>query len=193
MRPAFGERLGMPARALIRGLAAFATVALCACAGAKEAAPADESARPALDRVLARMVNKGEFEKAIKLADSLIVSKDPAEREIAAYWESVAWLYKDEPDSALSVLEPQQGKWTAGLRKVHGALLLKLAREGSAAKAASHWRPEEAPKAAPADKNLQNQVDALRKESSDLRAENQRLETEKEKYQKLLKDLETIR
>jgi hypothetical protein len=124
-----------------------------------------------------------------------LTSRDPAEREIAVYWKSVAWLYRDEPDSALAMLESQQGKWSAGLRKVHGALLLKLARESTAARAASHWRPDDAaPKAAPAaDKGLQDRVEALQKESSDLRAENQRLETEKEKYQKLLKDLETIR
>ncbi len=170
-----------------------AAAALWACASTKESAPVDESARPSLDRVLARMVNKAEYDKAIKLADSVIAGKDAGDREIASYWESVAFLYRDEPDSALAILDPMQGKWTAGLRKVHGALLLKLAREGTAAKAASHWRPEEVPKAAPAEKNLQNQVDVLQKESSDLRAENQRLETEKEKYQKLLKDLETIR
>ena len=174
--------------------AAFAAACLlAACAAPKEAAPAEDAARPALDRVLARLVSKGDLEKAMKACDSVFAGKDPADKEIAAYWKSVAWLYRDEPDSALTLLEPQQGKWTAGLRKVHGNLLLKLAREGSAARAASHWRPEETPKAAPADRGLQDRVEALQKESVDLRAENQRLETEKEKYQKLLKDLETIR
>jgi hypothetical protein len=40
---------------------------------------------------------------------------------------------------------------------------------------------------------LQERVESLEREGTDLRAENQRLETEKQKYQKLLKDLETIR
>jgi hypothetical protein len=171
---------------------AAAAAALLACASSQPPAP-EEAVRPALDRVFARLVSKGELEKTIKLADSLAVSKDPTEREISAYWEAVAFLYRDEPDSALALLEPQQGKWSAGLRRVHGALLLKLARESSAARAASHWRPEDAaPKPTP-DKGLQDRVEALQKESSDLRAENLRLATEKEKYQKLLKDLETIR
>lgn len=177
-------------------IAAAAAALLAACASAPGPVPAEEPARPALDRVLARLVSKGEWDKLNRAADSAMAGKEPTDREIATYWKSVGWLYRDEPDSALTLLEPQQGKWTAGLRKVHGALLLKVARELSASRNARNWRPEEsAPKPAPAasDKALQERVEALQKESSDLRAENQRLETEKEKYQKLLKDLETIR
>lgn len=173
--------------------AAFAAWLLAACASAPAPSPMEEAAKPALDRVLARLVSKGDMDKAIKAADSVMAGRDPADREIAAYWKAVAFLYKDDPDAAVAVLEAQQGKWTAGLRKVHGTLLLKMARESSAARASHHGRPEEAPRAPVADKGLQDRVEALQKESSDLRAENQRLETEKEKYQKLLKDLETIR
>lgn len=183
-------RRSLPAIAVQAALSAWL---LAACASAPAPAPMDESNRPALDRVLARMVSKGELDKAMKTSDSVLAAREPAEREIAIYWKSVAWLYRDEPDSAVALLETQQGKWSAGLRKVHGALLLKLARESVAARAASHWRPEDAPKAPAADKGLQDKVEALQKESSDLRAENQRLETEKEKYKKLLNDLETIR
>lgn len=182
-----------------RGLTNFAAPAalaawlLAACASAPAPAPMDESSRPALDRMLARMVSKGEMDRAMKTADSVLAARDPADREIAIYWKSVAWLYRDEPDSALALLEGQQGKWSAGLRKVHGALLLKLTRESVASRAASHWRPEDAPKAPAADKGLLDRVESLQKESAELKAENQRLETEKEKYKKLLKDLETIR
>lgn len=173
--------------------AALAAWLLAACASAPAPAPMDESTRPALDRVLARMVSKGDLDRAMKATDSVLAARDPADREIAIYWKSVAWLYRDEPDSALALLEGQQGKWSAGLRKVHGALLLKLTRESVAARAASHWRPEDAPKAPAADKGLQDRVESLQKESADLKAENLRLETEKEKYKKLLNDLETIR
>ena len=176
-------------------IAAAALLAACA-ASAPGASPAEEPARTPLDRVLARLVVKGEWDKLSRAADSAAAGKEPTDREIAAYWKSVGWLYRDEPDSALVLLEAQQGKWTAGMRKVHGGLLLKLAREMSAARASRNGRPDEAaPKTAAAagDKALQERVDALQKENADLRAENQRLETEKEKYQKLLKDLETIR
>ena len=161
------------------------------CAATKEV-PLEEPVRPPMDRILARMVFKGEFDKAARTADSLSLSKEPAEREIAAYWKSVAWLYRGEPDSALVLLEALQGKWTGGLRKVHAGLFLGLAREASYSRAAGRLaRHEEPPR--PADKSLQDRVDALQKENGDLRAEAARLAAEKEKYRRLLSDLETIR
>ena len=179
-------------RALRRISLALTAALLTGCASTREPTPAEEAARTSMDKVLARLVSKGELEKAQKTADSLAASKEPAEREIAAYWKAVAWLYRDEPDSALVILEAGQGKWTGGMRKVHTALLLSLARESSQNRAASKARLSEAGKPAP-DKSMQERIESLQKETGDLRAENARLETEKEKYQKLLKDLETIR
>jgi hypothetical protein len=183
-----------PSPAPMASLAACAALMLLmtGCAATKEV-PMEEAVRPPMDKILARMVFKGEFDKAARTADSLAGSKDPAEREIAAYWKSVAWLYRGEPDSALVILEALQGKWTGGLRKVHAGLFLGLAREASLNKVSGRLaRHEEPAKPAP-DKSLQDRVDALQKENGDLRSETARLVTEKEKYQKLLKDLETIR
>jgi hypothetical protein len=175
----------------LHGLLA-AALFLWGCAATREAAPVEEAARPPMDKVLARLVFKGEFDKVFRTADSLAASKEPAEREIACYWKSVAWLYRGEPDSALTLLEANQGRWTGGLRKVHAGLFLGLAREASLSRAASHVRHEDPAKPAP-DKSLQDRVEALQKENAELRAETARLATEKEKYQKLLNDLETIR
>lgn len=165
---------------------------LTGCAGTKDV-PMEEAVRPPMDRILARLVFKGEFDKAARKADSLSRSKDPAEREIAAYWKSVAWLYRGEPDSALVILEALQGKWTGGLRKVHAGLFLGLAREASLNRAAGRLVRHEEPYKSVPDKSLHDRVEALQKENGDLRAEMARLVTEKENYQKLLKDLETIR
>jgi hypothetical protein len=130
----------------------------------------------------------------MRLADSARASGAPAEREIAIYWKAVAWLHRSEPDSALALLEGQQGRWTGGSLRVHGTLLYKLVRESCAARPVAHGRSEEPdPRPALVERALQDRLDALERERTDLRAENQRLETEKEKYQKLLKDLETIR
>jgi hypothetical protein len=186
--PAFVALLALLALLAAAGMIAVMT----GCAATKEA-PVEESARPPMDRILARLVYKGEFDKAARTADSLSGSKDPAEREIAAYWKSVAWLYRGESDSALVLLEALQGRWTGGLRKVHAGLFLGLAREASLNRASGRLvRHEEPSKPAP-DKSLQDRVDALQKENGDLRAETSRLATEKEKYKQLLKDLETIR
>jgi hypothetical protein len=170
----------------------LAAALLIGCAAGKAPMAGEDSARSPMDRVLARLVSKGELEKAQHAADSLTASKDPAEREIAAYWKAVTWLYRDEPDSALALLESSQGKWTGGLRKVHAALFLSLAREASQNRAA-RFHPTEIARATPLDKAMQDRIESLQKETGDLRAENARLETEREKYQKLLKDLETIR
>ncbi|MDB5106491.1 MAG: hypothetical protein JWP91_4180 [Fibrobacteres bacterium] len=174
--------------------ALLAGALLSGCAATKEpSAPTDEALKAPMDKILARMVSKGEIDRAVRTADSLSASREPAEREIAAYWKTITWFYRGEPDSALAVLEGNQGKWTGGLRKVHAALLLGLARDATQSRVASRVRHED-PAARPVpDKSLQDRVDALQKENGDLRAENARLETEKEKYQKLLKDLETIR
>jgi hypothetical protein len=179
-----------------RGSGIAALLAACliaACAGSRAPSSGDDP-RPRMDRALARMVSKGEFDKALRTADSLGASKDPAEREIAAYWKVVTWLYRDEPDSALAILESGQGKWTGGLRRVHAALFLSMAREESVARAASAGRGkhDETVKAGP-EKSLQERLESLQKETGDLRAENARLASENEKYQRLLKDLETIR
>jgi hypothetical protein len=179
--------------ARLRYLALAAAFLLPGCAATREPTPSEEASRVSMDKILARMVSKGELDKAQRMADSLSASKEPAEREIAAYWKAVAWLYRDEPDSALVILEANQNKWTGGMRKVHTGLLLSLAKESSQSRAASRVRVSDANKAATPDKSMQERIESLQKETGDLRAENARLETEKEKYQKLLKDLETIR
>ena len=138
------------------------------------------------------MVSKGDLDRAQKMTDSLMISREPAEREIGLYWKALTMLYRDQPDSALAILESNQGKWTGGLRKVHSSLFLAMAREASQNRAASHYRHDDPVKPAP-DKAMQNRIDALQKDTADLRAENARLAAEKEKYLKLLKDLETIR
>lgn len=173
--------------------ALLSALLLAACATAPATGPA-ESVPPSLDRALARLAAKGEWEKTLRMADSAFVAGKSPDREAAAYWKVVAWLYRDQPESAQALLEASQGKWTAGPRKVHAMLLLKLVRESCAAHALARARPEETEaRPFPSDRALQDRVESLERESTDLRAENQRLETEKQKYQKLLKDLETIR
>jgi hypothetical protein len=175
---------------------ALACLVLAACAGSPpppQAAPG-VPVRPSADRALARAAARGDWDRTLRLADSVRAAGAPAEREIALYWKAVAFLYRNEPDSALALLESQQGRWTAASLKVHGTLLLKMARESCASRTLVRARPEEPdPRPASADRGLQDRLEALERERSDLRAENQRLETEKEKYQRLLKDLETIR
>jgi hypothetical protein len=193
--------MGPLPRSALSGAAALAAclIAAClttACSSAPERGsgrPGD-AARPALDRALARSAARGDWDRTMRLADSARAYGAPGEKEIALYWKAVAWLYRSEPDSALALLESQQGHWTAGSLKVHGALLYKLVRETCAARPVAHNRPEEPdPRPALVERALQDRLDALERERTDLRAENLRLETEKEKYQKLLKDLETIR
>ncbi len=181
-RPASASRF-LPACLLSAAL-------LAGCAARQE--PGAEEPRAPMDKILARMMFKGEYDKTAKAADSLSASKEPADREIAAYWKAMSWLYRGDPDSALVILEANQGKWTGGLRKVHAGIFLTLAREASQSRVALRVRHEDPVKPVP-DKSMQDRVEALQKENVDLRAETARLETEKEKYQKLLKDLETIR
>lgn len=164
----------------------------CASTTGSKSAVADEPAKSVPeDRVLARLIATGKIDQAQKSADSLLASRDPADREIAAYWRTVCWLYKDEPDSALTILESYKGKWSGGLRRVHSEVFLHLARDASQSKALFRQRREETAKAPP-DKPMQERVDALQQENVDLRAEIGRLETERLKYQKLINDLETI-
>lgn len=186
-------------RSLPRGIRLFPALAvlavglLAACAGSAPV-PAEDASRPSLDRVLARMAAKAEWERVSRMSDSAFAAGNAADREAAAYWKAVAWLYREQPDSAQALLESSQNKWTPGPRKVHALLLLKLVRESCANRAVARARPEETEtRAAAPDRGLQERVENLERESSGLRAENQRLEVEKEKYQKLLKDLETIR
>ncbi|MDQ3003447.1 MAG: hypothetical protein M3Y08_19570 [Fibrobacterota bacterium] len=178
-------------RVMAMGAWLAATLLLVGCAASKTASVPKEVARAPMDRILARMVWKGDLDRAKMTADSLFFSKEPAEKEIALYWKAVIWLYRNQPDSALVILDANQGKWTGGLRRVHSSLLLAMARDDSQTRSASHNRHEEAAKSAP-DKSMQDRIDALQKETGELRAENARLESEKEKYQKLLKDLDGI-
>jgi hypothetical protein len=188
--PAFMRR---PPSPFLLTAAALAAMLLGACATAPAPGPG-EAASPSLDRSLARLAAKGEWEKTSRLADSAFAAGKGPDREAAAYWKAVAWLYRDQPDSAQALLEASQSKWTPGPRKVHAMLLLKLVRESCAVRALARAHPEESEtKPAAQDRGLQERVESLERESTDLRAENQRLETEKQKYQKLLKDLETIR
>jgi hypothetical protein len=174
-------------------LSAAAAMLSCApTATASKPSVLDEPAKIPEDRVIARLIATGKIDQAQKTADSLMASRDPADREIAAYWRAVCWLYRDQPDSALTVFESYHGKWSGGLRRVHSEVFLHLARDASQAQALIRQHHEDPPKSA-TDKALQDRVDALQKETVDLRAEIGRLETERLKYQKLIKDLETIR
>jgi len=187
-------RLSFSASIRACAAAALPALLLAACASAPGPGPAGESTQPSLDRALARAAAKGDWDKTMRIADSAFAAGKAPDREAAAYWKAVAWLYRDQPDSAQALLEASQGKWTPGPRRVHAMLLLKLVRESCAVRALARAHPEESEaKPAASDRVLQEKVESLERQSTDLRAENQRLETEKQKYQKLLKDLETIR
>jgi hypothetical protein len=155
--------------------------------------PANQPAKPALDRMLGRMIAQGKVAAAQVIADSLLASKDPASREIATYWKAICWLNRDEPDSALYLLESFKGKWTGGLRRVHSESFLHLARNARENRLALRQANMGQPPRLVQDKALQERVETLQREADDLRAEVMRLETERLKYQKLIKDLETIR
>jgi hypothetical protein len=187
--------------AALAALPALLALASAGCSGSKPAqdlgedpAPASASAPPpslsqtrqAPDKGIARMLARDNVGLAQATADSLAASKDAVEREIGRYWKAVCYLYRDRPDSAVAILEPMQGKWTGGLRAIHSEAFLRLAREASEARAASRVRRDETAR-------LSHENDAMAKEFGALRAEIARLETEKKKYEKLLKDLETIR
>jgi hypothetical protein len=150
------------------------------------AAPATAAMRHAPDKGIARMLASDNVGLAQATADSLALSKDPVEREVGRYWKAVCYLYRDRPDSAVAILEPMQGKWTGGLRAIHSEAFLRLAREASEARVASRVRRDETSR-------LSHENDAMAREFSALKAEIARLETEKKTYEKLIKDLETIR
>jgi hypothetical protein len=138
------------------------------------------------DKALARMLASGNLELARKTAETLAASKEPGEREAGVYWKALCLLYANQVDSALAIFEGRAGKWSGGLRTVHSEAFLRLARELSQAQAAMRSRKDEL-------SNQESKLEGLQKETGDLRAENARLATEKQKYEKLLKDLETIR
>ena len=181
------------------GCAILALALVAACAGSKPApdmtdevsakgpsSSSNPSAKVPPDKGIARMLASDNVGLAQATADSLSGSKDPVEREIGRYWKAVCYLYRDRPDSAVAILEPMQGKWSGGLRAIHSEAFLRLAREASEARAASRVRRDETAR-------LTHENDAMAKEYVSLKAEISRLETEKKKYEKLLKDLETIR
>lgn len=153
---------------------------------AQHSAPSPASEMNSPDKGIARMLASDNVGLAKSTADSLAASKDPVAREIGMYWKAVCFLYRDRPDLAMAILEPMRGKWTGGLRAIHSEVFLRLAREASEARVVSRARREEAAR-------LSQENDALAKEFSSLKAEIARLETEKRKYEKLIKDLETIR
>lgn len=191
---------GDPRSFLAGGAAALAVALLAACAETKPApdisedipskSPSSSSqvpgAKVAPDKGIARMLASDNVGLAQATADSLSGSRDPIEREIGKYWKAVCYLYRDRPDSAVAILEPMQGKWSGGLRAIHSEAFLRLARESSEARVASRVRRDETAR-------LTHENDAMAKEYVSLKSEVARLEAEKKKYEKLIKDLETIR
>ena len=164
-----------------------------ACAPGPKSQSADERSKVSLDRGLARLMATGKLDSAQRITDSLRTSMDPLDREIAAYWICIHFLYLDEPDSALTILEPHEGKWNGSLRRVHSEVLLRLAREASQGRVASRRLQEDQQSKLGPERVLQERVETLQKETGELRAEIARLGTERLKYQKLIKDLEAIR
>jgi hypothetical protein len=149
-------------------------------------APSYDGGKASPDKGIARLLASENLGLAQSTADSLSASADPMEREIGTYWKAVCYLYRDRPDSAVAILEPMQGRWSGGLRAIHGEAFLRLAREAGEARAASRVRRDEVAR-------LSHENDAMSRETGALKAEIARLETEKKKYEKLIKELETIR
>lgn len=195
-RPASAGAAGTFKRGLGAVLHALLACSLLACAGGRGDPPRDASvpaaaakepaSRTSSDRGIARMLAGNNVGLAQSTADSLAMSRDPVESEIGRYWKAVCYLYRDRPDSAVAILEPMQGKWSGGLRAIHGEAFLRLAREASEARAASRVRRDETAR-------LTHENEVLAREFGSLKAEIARLETEKKKYEKLIQDLETIR
>jgi hypothetical protein len=154
--------------------------------GAPAYSTAERDGRASPDKGIARLLAGENLGLAQSTADSLAASADPMEREIGLYWKAVCYLYRDRPDSAVAILEPMQGKWSGGLRAIHGEAFLRLAREAGEARAASRVRRDEVAR-------LSHENDAMARETGALKAEIARLETEKRKYERLIKELETIR
>ncbi len=155
--------------------------------------PSVEPVLVSQDRVLARFIAMKKYSEAKAMADSLLASRDQAVGEIAIYWKSIAWLYLDRPDSAIALLEQYRGKWTGGVRRVHSEAFLWLAKEASEARLAARQSQQEFQSKSSLTQPLLERVEVLHKETVALRAEIERLETERSKYQKLLKDLEKVR
>ncbi len=175
---------------------AFGCALAAGCAGGAPDVPVDAAAgappahapagRVSPEKSIARLLAGDNVGLAQAKADSMALSRDPAEREIGSYWKAVCYLYRDRPDSAVAILEAMQGKWSGGLRAVHGEAFLRLAREAGEARVSSRVRRDETAR-------LAHENDAMMREFNALKAENARLETEKKKYEKLIQDLETIR
>jgi hypothetical protein len=168
--------------------AALAAAVLAGCAAKPKSIPTptprlEEIGKVSPDKGIARMLASGHADLARKASDSLMASRDPGEREAGTYWKAVCLVYAGQPDSALTIFEARAGKWSGGLRTVHSEAFLRLVRDLTQAQAVI--KKENAAQEA--------RIEGLQKEAGDLRAENSRLTGEKEKYEKLLKDLETIR
>ena len=178
-----------PFPACLRALV-LAWLGLAGCSSTKSEPPLPASSQ---DREIAAYLFRGQNDAASRLADSLMHSEVPREKERGLYWKAVSFLYRDEPERAVSILEPQRGKWSSGIREVHAEALLRLSRESVQTRANARAQRDEPSRPATQDKTLHEKIDALQKENGDMRTEITRLETEKKKYEKLLKDLETIR
>ena len=169
--------------------AIVAAVCMAGCAYTAPRKGTAEEPKPSVDKVMMRLLSDADYRKAMKMAEGMAASKDYLEQEMGLYWKAITFLHRDLPESAMSILEANEGRWT-GMRKVHGTVLLNLTRDANRTR--SSTIREEANRFS-ADKPLHEKIESLQKEAADIRAENLRLVAEKKKYLKLLKDLETIR
>ena len=172
-------------------LLGFAWLGGCASPGANKAKASEEIQDG--NKGIGRLLSKGQVDPAFRAAESLMKARTPKERELGTYWKAVCYLYRDQPDSAMAIFDAFQGRWTGGWREAHAQAFLSLAREANASRPVVRVRREEASSKSTQERSLLEKVEILQKETVDLRSEIARLETEKKKYEKLIKDLETIR
>lgn len=115
---------------------------------------------------------------ALAETNKLIQSDNLEDQELGAYWKIIYFLESSNRDSAQILLNNQTGLWSKPTRAVHAEVFL---RQLNTLKKNSQQ------------KNQDEKIDQLAKETAELRTMIVQLQSEKKKYEKVLKELEKIR
>jgi hypothetical protein len=145
---------------------------------------------PTGERLLLEFAKKGEFGKAHRLADTLLLGRNPYDREIGTYWKLLLWVNEGEFESAVTLVEAGPLTWSSQVRKLHADALLQVL---SAWKSTRNQGGQDGMRVVVREsKSLLSKVSALEQKNSELEREVQRLDGLRKRYEALMQELETI-
>lgn len=141
------------------------------------------SSHPNLDTRLAEWIRKSQPDSALIKANQLIKSTLRKDKIIGTYWRGISLIQLGHLDSARTLFGFYRGKWGNASREAHAETLMSLLEEKG---------PKPCSTPVGAQRAETTRLEGLERQNQGLLAEVEKLQMEKSRYERLLRELDRL-